>query len=123
MSLVSESACVSNASHSEAPRNSRLGSPSNTVEASANEDVRTSALTERQLLESAPRCLGEHEVDEHDLKGIPYTIANIIHHLCARFAREGSHNVPSPTYGGYGLYQSCKLDGWSGLTYLRGLFQ
>ena len=41
-------------------------------------------LTECELLERASRCLGKYEVDEHDLEGIPYTVANVIQHPSVR---------------------------------------
>ena len=77
--MFSESAHTSNASHSGSSGSSCLRSPSNTMEALANKNIWVSALilTERQFLESPPRRLGEHEVDEHDLERIPYTISNI----------------------------------------------
>ena len=93
------------------------------MEASANEDVNISALTERQLLESAPRRLGEHQVDEHDLEGVPYTVANIIRHLCVK-VREG--RLTQCTISNLSRTQAIselKLDGRRRLTYLRDLFQ
>ena len=120
-SLVSESTCAINASHSEALRNPRLGSPSNTVEALANEDVDISTLTERQLLESASRRLGEYEVDEHDLEGIPYT-ANIIRHLCVKVREGRLTQCTIPNLSCARAVSELKLDGRRRPTYLRDVF-
>ena len=44
---------------------------------SERKTFRGPTLTECQLLERATRRLWKHEIDKHDLEGIPYTVAII----------------------------------------------